>query len=139
MTIDQQQTSMTVPKEEITYSYSRSSGAGGQHVNKVNTRVTLRWHVVNSKSISEGLKARFIAKFSHRLTSGGEIIISSEKFRDQRRNQEDCNLRLLNLIEQASTPEKPRRKTKPTRSSQQKRLDSKKAHSHKKQLRQKIN
>ena len=133
-----EQASMTVPKEEITYSYSRSSGAGGQHVNKVNTRVTLRWHVANSKSISDDLRARFISKFSHRLTSRGELIISSEKFRDQKRNQEDCNLRLMNLLEQAATPEKPRRKTKPTRSSQQKRLDTKKAHSNKKQLRQKI-
>lgn len=123
---------------EFTFTYSRSSGAGGQNVNKVNSRVTLRWDVIESQSISEAHKQRFLKAFSHRVTAQGDILISSEKTRDQKRNQIDCIEKLLALLEQVRSPQKTRRPTKPTKASHDRRLNQKKANSTKKETRQKI-
>ncbi|MEC9281481.1 MAG: alternative ribosome rescue aminoacyl-tRNA hydrolase ArfB [Bdellovibrionota bacterium] len=113
-----------VPKSELSFSFSKSSGAGGQNVNKLNTRVSLSWNITASKAIGQAAKERFIEKFS-RMIVGDLVVIHSQKFRTQAKNIEDCITKLNESIDQIRKAPAVRRATKPTRSSIKKRLDSK--------------
>jgi len=126
-----------IPMSEFEFSFARSSGPGGQNVNKVNSKALLRWNIVESKSLPEDVLARFIEKFQSRLTGEGELVIQSDRFRDQLRNQEDCLEKLRSLLLEVAVPPKLRRKTKPSRSAKKKRVESKKKHSEKKMSRSK--
>ena len=110
---------------EIEFSFVRSSGPGGQNVNKVNSKAELRWCVVRSQALPPPVLARFCEKYAGRITSNGEIIITSDQFRDQARNKADCVEKLSQLIRAVLHPPKKRLKTKPTRSSREKRHTSK--------------
>lgn len=126
-----------IPDNEIEFSFSRSSGAGGQNVNKVSSRATLRWNVTATTSLPYDVKQRFLTVFASKITNEGEILISSDNFRDQPRNIEDCKMRLTEMILAVEKPPKKRVPTKPSRANKAKRVESKRAHSDRKKMRQK--
>ena len=129
---------ISIPPSEFTFTFSRSSGAGGQNVNKVNTRATLTWNIKNSTSISEAIKKRFTSRYKRYLVED-EVIISSQKTRSQNQNIDDCISKLNECLSEVEFPPKNRRPTKPTRNTVKKRLDSKTKHSKlKKQRREKF-
>ncbi len=127
-----------VPLKEIDFSYVRSSGPGGQNVNKVNSKAVLRWNIESTDSVSARLKQRFTEKYSSRINSDGEVVIASSRFRDQARNVADCLEKLRGLIESVAKPPKKRISTKPTKGSVRARLDKKKQNAQKKSLRKKV-
>lgn len=120
---------------EIQLSASRSSGPGGQHVNKVNTKVELRFFLTNSQFLSEFEKEKIKFKLKNRINNEGELFLVSQVERSQWRNREKVIEKFFDLIEKAITPVKRRIKTKPSKSSRLKRMDSKKRLSQKKELR----
>ena len=121
--------SPTIPFSEIEYAYVRSSGPGGQNVNKVNSKCEIRWNPTESKAVSPFTISRFVQLFKNRITNEGYIIITSDRFRDQKKNQNDCLEKLKAMLLQASQPPKVRRATRPTRASKERRIESKKVRS----------
>jgi ribosome-associated protein len=116
---------IVLDESELQESFIRGSGPGGQNVNKVATAVQLRFDVKNSPSLPEGVRERMMRLAGRRLTGEGVLVITAQRHRTQERNREDALQRLLELIRQATEVPKPRRATKPTYSSKQRRLDSK--------------
>lgn len=110
---------------ELEFSFVRSSGPGGQNVNKVSTAVQLRFDVAHSPSLPDGIKLRLRRLAGNRITSEGVIVIFADSHRSQNRNREDAVARLVSLIRAAATPPKPRRPTKPTLGSKLRRLEAK--------------
>jgi ribosome-associated protein len=124
-----------IPSGEFELSYARSSGPGGQNVNKVNSKAVLRWNLRESPSLDEGLRARLLQKLAPRLTADGELVIASDRYRDQPANREDCFAKLRELLAWAAARPKPRKKPRPTRSSKRQTLEKKRRHSVKKRFR----
>uniref|UniRef100_UPI0032169CAB alternative ribosome rescue aminoacyl-tRNA hydrolase ArfB n=1 Tax=uncultured Draconibacterium sp. TaxID=1573823 RepID=UPI0032169CAB len=122
-------------ENELKFSATRSSGPGGQNVNKVNTRVELRLSLLHSSVFSEEEKQILQHKLKSKINSEGELLLVSSTERSQWRNKETVTEKLFILIEKALTPTKKRIKTQPTKSSRLKRLEGKKLLSHKKQMR----
>ena len=114
-----------IPWTEFTVSYSRSSGPGGQNVNKVNTKANLEWSVTTSPSISEGVRQRFLSSFSSRITNDGRVVIASDEHRQQEANLKACLEKLKDMLLAVAVPPKIRRPTKPTRASKERRLAGK--------------
>ncbi len=125
---------LTLPLTEINFSFIRSPGPGGQNVNKVATAVELRFPVQQS-SLPDDIRQRALKLAGSRATAQGEIIIKATRYRTQERNKHDAIQRLLILLQQAAIPPKARKKTKPTRSSVERRLSNKKQRSLTKQRR----
>ncbi len=121
--------------DELKFTYVRSSGPGGQNVNKVNSKAVLRWNVAASPGVPDAVRARFVHRFGTRLTAAGDLVITSQRFRDQRRNEEDCREKLRAMLAVVARPPKRRKKTKPTRASIERRQEQKRETSHKKQRR----
>ena len=113
-------------KRELSYRTSRSSGPGGQHVNKTESRVELLWHLQNSECLSEEEKSLLMGRLQSRITEEGTLILASEKHRSQQQNKADVTQRFFNLIQTNIVPAKKRTPTKPTRSSIEKRISNKK-------------
>jgi ribosome-associated protein len=126
-----------IPDDELQFTYARSSGPGGQNVNKVNSKAILHWCVSRSSALNEEVRARFFAQQRRRITTEGAIVISSDRYRDQPRNTADCLDKLKAMLLAAAVRPIPRRATKPTLGSKQRRLKSKTENSAKKQGRQK--
>jgi len=126
---------LRVPLREFQFTYARSGGPGGQNVNKVNSKAVLRWPVVASPSLPEPVRQRLLTKFRRRITGDGELLVVSQRFRDAGRNTADCLEKLRQMLLDASQPPRPRKPTKPTRGSIQRRLEGKRLQSHKKQQR----
>ncbi len=121
--------------EELHFDFVRSSGPGGQNVNKVATAVQLRFDAAHSQSIGPDTRVRLLKLAGKRASASGEIIIEARRFRTQQRNREDAVQRLEVLIEQASRPPRARIKSRPTHSSKMRRLEQKKRRSEVKKLR----
>lgn len=126
-----------VIKQELNWKAVRSSGPGGQHVNKTASKVVIQFDVDNSKAFTEEEKMRVLKKLESRLTSNAVLIIESSDSRSQHQNREMGIERLLEIITNASKKPKPRKKTKPTKASKFKRLREKKIRGGKKENRQK--
>jgi ribosome-associated protein len=126
-----------IPLREFDFNFARSGGPGGQNVNKVNTKVTMHWDVVNSPSVPSDVRDRFCQKYRRRISKEGLFVMHSERFRDQGRNVADCleKLRLM-LLEVAQAP-RPRKPTRRTRGSVERRLNDKRKASQQKRLRRK--
>ncbi|HEX4481481.1 MAG TPA: alternative ribosome rescue aminoacyl-tRNA hydrolase ArfB [Rudaea sp.] len=124
-----------IPDSELSESFIRASGPGGQNVNKVASAVELRFDVANSPSLPEALRARLLARNDRRLTADGVLVIQASRLRDQARNREDARARLIDIIRAAMHVPKKRVATKPTRASKERRIQSKKKRGQNKQTR----
>jgi ribosome-associated protein len=124
-----------IPDDELRFTFVRSSGPGGQNVNKLNTKAVLRWSVRGSRGLPEEVRARLLERFAPRITGDGEVILTSQRFRDQRQNERDCLEKLREMLLAVATPPKRRKKTRPTRASVKRRREEKRVRSKKKQER----
>ncbi|MDK2982404.1 MAG: ribosome-associated protein [Chloroflexota bacterium] len=118
--------SVSIPETELEESFVRSSGPGGQNVNKVATAVQLRFDIVHSPSLSEEVKGRLMRLAGARMTDEGVLVIEARRYRSQEKNREDARERLAQLVRQALHKPTPRKATRPGRAARQRRLDSKK-------------
>jgi ribosome-associated protein len=116
---------LILPPGELHVTFSRSGGPGGQNVNKVATRVQLRFSVLESPSLGERRRALLLRQLGSRLTKGGEVIVHASSHRERGRNLEEARQRLAALLCSALQAPKSRKPTKPTRASKRKRLDAK--------------
>jgi len=118
-----------IPDEEFSWSFVRSGGPGGQNVNKVASKAVLRWNVVASPSLPDDIKARLQQQQGRRITVDGDLLLTSQRYRDQERNRLDCLEKLGDILRAAAVKPKVRRKTKPSRGSRERRLAAKKRRS----------
>lgn len=126
---------LTIPRGELTTRATRSSGAGGQHVNKTSSRIELTWNVHQSAALSDAQRVTLVARLRTRLSKDGALRVVASTTRSQHRNREIAEQRLVKMVADALQPVRKRRATKPTRASKQARLDEKKKHSNKKRER----
>ena len=123
---------VVIPAAELSWEYARSGGPGGQNVNKVASKATLRWAVAASEALPPEAKARLLAAHPAAVTTEGEFLVTSQEYRDQERNRQRCVEKLTAMVLRALTPPKPRKKTKPSKASQRRRLEDKKRQGEKK-------
>jgi ribosome-associated protein len=123
---------------ELKFTTSRSGGPGGQSVNKVNSKVTLRWDVGNSTAIDDEQRTKIMTTLAKVINNDGEVVITAQTNRSQLQNKQEVIAKLDTLLTRAFTVRKVRKATKPTKSSKLKRLDNKKKQSIKKNLRRGI-
>ena len=126
---------LQIPLREFEFTFVRSSGPGGQNVNKVNSKAVLRWDITRSPSLPEAIRTRFFEQFSRRINQDGSILITSQRFRDQGRNTGDCLEKLRQMLATAAIAPTPRKATRPSYGSKQRRLTNKRDQSTKEQLR----
>ncbi|MBL4801874.1 MAG: aminoacyl-tRNA hydrolase, partial [Emcibacter sp.] len=129
--------SIALSDDEIVEHFIRSTGPGGQNVNKVETAVQIRFDARKSPALNEAIFERLKKISGHRMTAAGLVIITANRFRSQLRNREDARDRLVGLIREAVIPPKHRRATKPSRNSKAKRVETKKKRGAQKKQRQK--
>ena len=127
--------SIAIDESEVQLDFVRSSGPGGQNVNKVATAVQLRFDVVNSASLPDEVRQRLLALAKGRITEKGILIIDAQRFRTQGANRQDAMDRLVGLIRQAAHKPRARKRTRPTPASRERRLEVKHRHSRTKDLR----
>lgn len=120
---------IAIPDEELRFSFARSSGPGGQNVNKVASKATLHWSVTTSPSLPDDVRERFLSSFPSRITKEGDIVISSQEYRDQPKNIAACLDKLADMLRQVAKAPKKRRPTKPTKGSKLRRLNEKRLRS----------
>jgi ribosome-associated protein len=114
-----------IPDGELHWTFVRSSGPGGQNVNKVASKAVLRWNLPSSEGVPDDVKARFRIQYRNRITTDGNVIITSQRYRDQERNKLDCLEKLREMITHASVKPKLRKPSKPNRASRERRLEVK--------------
>src|SRR6476619_586279 len=130
--------SISVPDDELTFTYARSGGPGGQNVNKVESKAVLRWNLAATTAVSDAVKERLRKLFPSRVTAEGEFLVASQVYRDQPRNREDCLVKLTEMVRAALHVPKVRRPTKPTKGSQRRRLEDKKRQGERKSSRRTV-
>ncbi len=126
-----------IPLGEFRWTYARSSGPGGQNVNKVNSKVTLHWPIATSASLPEDVRARAMKRYAKRINQQGDLVIHSQRYRDQAKNVSDCLEKLSQMLSEVAVPPKRRIATRPSRAAKQRRIDEKKSRGKKKELRRK--
>jgi ribosome-associated protein len=114
-----------IPLTEFEWSFARSGGPGGQNVNKVESKAVLRWPVGVSPSLPGDVRARFLQKFHTRITGDGEFVMSSQRYRDQERNKQDCLEKLTAMLLESAAVPKVRRPTKPSKAAKRRRVEAK--------------
>ena len=117
---------LTIPEAELEESFARSGGPGGQHVNKTETKVELRWNVAESSVLTDVDRDWLMKRLSDRLTASGELLVTAGDERSQSRNRADARRKLAALVREALVRPRRRRATRPTRSSIERRLSEKK-------------
>jgi len=117
--------SITIPDGEITLSFVRSDGPGGQHVNKTSTAVQLRFDAMHSPSLPEDVRRRLVHLSGRRMTSDGILVIDARRHRSQKQNRQDALERLTGLLQAAAQPPRARRPTQPSKASRRRRLEAK--------------
>jgi len=128
---------LIIPDEELEITASRSGGPGGQHVNKTDTKITVRWNVKNSKALTEEQRERILLNLQSSLTSDGDLIVSNSSSRSQLQNKEMALIRLGEIIKKSLYVPKKRKKTKISKSVKEDRLKAKARHSLIKKMRSK--
>ena len=129
---------VTIPWGQLSVSFAKSGGPGGQHVNKVNSKVYLRWNLSKNNELNEGQRRKIEQELAGYLTDEGEILIYSTRSRSQQQNLEDCIEKLRTLVAKALKPKKIRKKMKMPRAIKEKRLQNKKKNAQKKKMRTKV-
>lgn len=129
---------ISIAENELTYMYVRSSGPGGQNVNKVSTAVQLRFDAARSPSLPEDVRRRLLGLAGRRLSGAGVLIIEARRFRTQERNRQDALDRLCALIRKAAQPVRRRRPTRPTKAAKKARLEEKRKRGQLKESRKRI-
>ena len=127
--------SLSIPRCELDVKVSRSSGAGGQHVNKTSSRVEIFWNIRASSVLTDEQRARLLEKLASKVTSEGSIRVVASDLRSQGRNRDLAEQRLAELVRRALVVPRKRKATKPPRAAKEARLESKKKHSNKKRER----
>jgi ribosome-associated protein len=121
--------SIAIPMSEVEFTYARSSGPGGQNVNKTETKAVLRWNLDRATWIAPDVKERFRTAFSSRLTADGDVVIHSDETRNRSINEKACLQKLTEMLRRVWFAPKKRVATKPTRSSQRRRVEAKRLRS----------
>lgn len=129
---------ISIPRRELFFSFVRSSGPGGQNVNKVASKAVLRWRVSSSASLPEHVRTRFLSLYSRRMNDRGELVLTSQRYRDQARNIEDCLEKLRNLVSDAAAVPKKRKRTRVPTGAKEERLRQKRAASERKSGRRRV-
>ena len=124
---------IAIPRREIRFSFVRSSGPGGQNVNKVASKAVLRWPVATSPSIPDHLRPRLVSQLGRRINDRGELVLVSQRYRDQSKNIDDCLQKLCELVAAAVKLRKRRKKTALPRSAREARLKQKRSTGERKQ------
>lgn len=127
--------SLRIPRGELTFQFSRSGGPGGQNVNKVNSRVQLRWNILETGSLPPAVRQRLQSQARRRITAEGELLITSQRYRDQSKNIDDCLEKLCDLVRLAAIAPVQRKATRPSAGAKRRRLKAKKERSERKQSR----
>jgi ribosome-associated protein len=117
--------SIAIPDSELVERFTRADGPGGQHVNRTESAVELRFDVMSSPSLPDAVRERLLARRDRRMTEGGVLVIQARRFRDQGRNRDDARERLADILREATVVAKKRVATKPTRASKERRLAGK--------------
>jgi ribosome-associated protein len=116
---------IAIPLNEFRWEFSKSGGPGGQNVNKVNSKVLLRWNPGSSATLPEPVRRRLLDRIANRLTREGELLIASQRSRDQAQNLADCLSKVRTLVQAASVAPRVRRPSRPTAASQVRRVEAK--------------
>jgi ribosome-associated protein len=116
---------LVIPADELVELASRAGGPGGQHVNKSNTRVTLRWSVVKSAALTEPQRNRLLERLATRLTRRGELVVHADRSRSRSHNRERARERIADIVRRALTVERSRVATRPTRGSRERSREGK--------------
>ncbi len=122
-------------RAELKFTFVRSSGPGGQNVNKVSSKAVLRWKVVATKSLPAYVRERFLTKYARRINEEGELLLTSQRYRDQPRNITDCLEKLQAMVVAVTTVPKQRKATRPSQGAVERRLKAKRETSRRKKIR----
>lgn len=127
-----------IPAKEMRFQFARSTGPGGQNVNKVSSKARLRWGVAGSRSLPRDVRDRFLKRYRRRITRDGEIVLTSQRYRDQSRNVADCLEKLREMLSAVAVAPAPRRPTSPGKRDRERRLQEKRIRADIKRTRRRI-